>query len=476
MIIEYLPSTLKYLLGDVDSKGRKRPSTIVGGCYDSFMREIERKSSKNKGYVTFCYRDKKPLAELGGAKFLASLMDDILEKVYPNMDKSNFQHLFILHDNPKHDFELNFVAAESVGGRYFPVYFDKYDRKYFEAFGRYIHKKYPKFTDPNSPELRRGLADANKYWNSSQQSLFLRLKNEMAEYGKSINNREDFERFLKQSNFIINRKTDTSITVKLGDTKIKLAGNLCNNGNTRAIDSENVDVDKLYKELSQTRYARLKNKYKYLKNYEYPEQSNNIGQHIKDSNANSVSDDSAVCGNPHERIEKSRFADSRSPSQWLSENSGQGVRGNDRNAGGIPQETSRGVEKPFKRNSNDYYTRFLENNRRIDEELKQSETKFSGFAAGIVLMYSGLQKELGYNSALIDFQKAWDAILAPSTKSPMRLFLKIIKDMEIFLYGKNQQKTQKQHVEHRQGYPPPRSWTEQTQPVRDTQRGYGYER
>ena len=124
MIIEYLPSTLKYLLGDVDSKGRKRPSTIVGGCYDSFMREIEGKSSKKKGYVTFCYRDKKPLAELGGAKFLASLMDDILEKVYPNMDKSNFQHLFILHDNPKHDFELNFVAAESVGGRYFPVYFE----------------------------------------------------------------------------------------------------------------------------------------------------------------------------------------------------------------------------------------------------------------------------------------------------------------------------------------------------------------
>lgn len=299
MIIEYLPSTLKYLLGDVDSKGRKRPTTIVGGCYDSFMREIEQKSSKKKGYVTFCYRDKKSLAELGGTKFLASLMDDILEKVYPNMDKSNFQHLFILHDNPKHDFELNFVAAESVGGRYFPVYFDKYDRKYFEAFGRYIHKKYPKLTDPNSPELRRGLADANKYWNSSQQSLFLRLKNEMSEYGKAINNREDFERFLKQSNFIINRKTDTSITVKSGDTKIKLTGNLCNNDNTRAIDSEGVDVDEQYKELSQTRYARLKNKYKYLKNYEHPEQSNNIGQHVKNSNANSVSYDSAVCGNPH---------------------------------------------------------------------------------------------------------------------------------------------------------------------------------
>ena len=91
-------------------------------------------------------------------------------------------------------------------------------------------------------------------------------------------------------------------------------------------------------------------------------------------------------------------------------------------------------------------------------------------------MYSGLQKELGYNSALIDFQKAWDAILAPSTKSPMRLFLKIIKDMEIFLYGNNQQKTQKQHMGQPLGNPPRRSWAEQTQPARDTQRGYGYER
>lgn len=476
MIIEYLPSTLKYLLGDVDSKGHKRPSTIVGGCYDSFMREIEQKSSKKKGYVTFCYRDKKPLAELGGSKFLASLMDDILEKFYPNMDKSNFQHLFILHDNPKHDFELNFVAAESVGGRYFPVYFDKYDRKYFEAFGRYIHKKYPKLTDPNSPELRRGLVDANKYWNSSQQSLFLRLKKEMSEYGKAINNREDFERFLKQSNFIINRKTDTSITVKSGDTKIKLTGNLCNNGNTHAIDSENIDVDKLYKELSQTRYARLKNKYKYLKNYEYPKQRNNIGQHIKDSNANSVSDDSAVYGNPHERIEKSRFADSQSSSLGLSGNSSQGVRGNDQNAGGILRETSGGTESTSKRCPNEYYKRFLANDSKINRKLRESEDKLSEFAKGIVLIYPGLQKELGYNSALIDFQKAWDAIFAPSTKSLMRLFLKIIIDMEIFLYGKNQQKTQKQHMGQPMRYPPPRSWTGQAQPARDTQRGYDYDR
>lgn len=70
MIIEYLPSTLKYLLGDVDSKGYKRPSTIVGGCYDSFMREIERKSSKKKGYVTFCYRDKSRLLSLAEKRFL----------------------------------------------------------------------------------------------------------------------------------------------------------------------------------------------------------------------------------------------------------------------------------------------------------------------------------------------------------------------------------------------------------------------
>lgn len=58
MIIEYLPSTLKYLLGDVDSKGRKRPSMIVGGCYDSFMREIERKSSKKKGCDVLLSRQK----------------------------------------------------------------------------------------------------------------------------------------------------------------------------------------------------------------------------------------------------------------------------------------------------------------------------------------------------------------------------------------------------------------------------------
>lgn len=464
MIIEYLPSTLKYLLGDVDSKGHKRPSTIVGGCYDSFMREIEQKSSKKKGYMTFCYRDKKPLAELGGSKFLASLMDDILEKFYPNMDKSNFQHLFILHDNPKHDFELNFVAAESVGGRYFPVYFDKYDRKYFEAFGRYIHKKYPKLTDPNSPEVRRGLADANKYWNSSQQSLFLRLKNEMSEYGKPINNREDFERFLKQSNFIINRKTDTSITVKSGDTKIKLTGNLCNNGNTHAIDSEGVNVDERYKELSQTRYARLKNKYKYLKNYEYPKQRNNIGQHIKDINANSVSDDSAVCGNPHERIEKSRFADSQSSSLGFSENS----EGLGAGSGDFEQ-----IDGSYRR---EYHEKLHPGNLSIGENLKRTTRRISEVGTHIKRMLSDALRNIHYDSTLEKFQQEWEKNLTPNGNKMMRLFLEIIKDMEIFLCGKNQQKTQKQHMGQPLGYPPPRSWTGQTQPERDTQRGYDYDR
>lgn len=243
-----------------------------------------------------------------------------------------------------------------------------------------------------------------------------------------------------------------------------------------AIDSEGVNVDERYKELSQTRYARLKNKYKYLKNYEHPKQRNNIGQHIKDINANSVSDDSAVCGNPHERIEKSRFADSQSSSMGLSGNSSQGVRGNDQNAGGILRETSGGTESTSKRCPNEYYKRFLANDSKINRKLRESEDKLSEFAKGIVLIYPGLQKELGYNSALIDFQKAWDAIFALSTKSLMRLFLKIIIDMEIFLYGKNQQKTQKQQMGQPLGNPPPRSWTGQAQPARDTQRGYDYER
>ncbi len=464
MIIEYLPSTLKYLLGDVDSKGRKRPSTIVGGCYDSFMREIERKSSKKKGYVTFCYRDKKSLAELGGAKFLASLMDDILEKVYPNMDKSNFQHLFILHDNPKHDFELNFVAAESVGGRYFPVYFDKYDRKYFEAFGRYIHKKYPKLTDPNSPELRRGLADANKYWNSSQQSLFLRLKKEMSEYGKAINNREDFERFLKQSNFIINRKTDTSITLKSGDTKIKLTGNLCNNDNTRAIDSEGVDVDEQYKGLSDTRYARLKNKYKYLKNYEYPEQRNIIGQHVKNSNANSVSYDSAVCGNPHERVEKPQVADSR--------NSSRGLSGNSERLG----SGSGGVEQGDGSDGREDHEKLHPRDQSIERNLRTTTSRISESGTKVRGMLSDTLRKILYVSTLEKFQQEWEKKLSPNGSKMMVLFLYIIKDLEEFFHEKEQQKTQKQHTRQQRGYPPAQSRIQQTQPTQDTQRGYDFDR
>lgn len=391
-------------------------------------------------------------------------MDDILEKVYPNMEKSNFQHLFILHDNPKHDFELNFVAAESVGGRYFPVYFDKYDRKYFEAFGRYIHNKYPKLTDPNSPELRRGLADVNKYWNSSQQSLFIRLKNEMSEYGKAINNREDFERFLKQSNFIIDRKTDTSITVKSGDTKIKLTGKLCNNVNTRAIDSENVDVDERYKELSRTRYTRLKNKYKYLTNYEYPEQRNNIGQYIKNRNANSASYDSAVYGNPHERVEKSQFADSRSSYRGLSGNSERFDEG------------SGCFEQIDGSDGREYHGKLHSGNLSIERNLKTTTRRISEVGTKVRGMLSDALRNIQYVSTLEKFKQEWGKNLTPNGNKMMRLFLQIIKDIEEFLHEKDQQKTQKQQTWQQLGYPPPRNRTVQTQPARDTQSGYGYDR
>lgn len=105
------------------------------------------------------------------------------------------------------------------------------------------------------------------------------------------------------------------------------------------------------------------------------------------------------------------------------------------------------------------------------KKLKTTTRRISEIGTNLKGMLSDTLRRVQYVSTLEKLQQEWEKNLTPNGNKMMRLFLQIIKDIEKFLREREPQKTQKQQI----GYPPPRSWTGQTQPARDTQRGYGYE-
>ena len=114
MIVEILPSSIDYLLGDRDCNGNHRPSMIVDGCYATFMSEYTKAKKYSHPYLTFCLRDPKPLCELGGQQFLTAIINDFKMHVLPGFDNDQVQCLAIMHDNTKHDFELNLLMSSST--------------------------------------------------------------------------------------------------------------------------------------------------------------------------------------------------------------------------------------------------------------------------------------------------------------------------------------------------------------------------
>ena len=226
MIVEILPSSIDYLLGDRDCNGNHRPSMIVDGCYATFMSEFDKAKKYSHPYLTFCLRDPKPLRELGGQQFLDSIIDDFKKHVLPGFDADQIQCLAIIHDNSKHDFELNLLMLQQVNNRKVGMYYDRIARPYFKTFGEFIHRKYPQLTSPNQRDLIRDLADPNKFWDIKQQELY----DVISAYANpcKLDNRKQFVDLLRNHlQLQVNEKSSDSLVVSDGHTRIKLRGNLC---------------------------------------------------------------------------------------------------------------------------------------------------------------------------------------------------------------------------------------------------------
>ena len=262
MIREHLPSSLDYLLGQTDCRGRHRPAYIVDGCYDTFATELKRMKQKQNQYITICFRDSKPLAKLGGNEFLSAFKEDVVNLLLPGLDHSQFHYMCIVHDNSKHDFELNFVLLQTVNNKRFYGYWHERDRKCFEAFDKFIHVKYPQLTDPRSPELMRALANENKPWEDNQQSLFEKINQQVKSHNPAITDKEQLVNFMFASGYKVTRIRRSTITVSDGNTSVKLTGPLCTEGKAKA-----EDLADQYEALLAKRQKRLTTTYSHLKQF-----------------------------------------------------------------------------------------------------------------------------------------------------------------------------------------------------------------
>ena len=301
MIREHLPSTLDYLLGQRDCKNRKRPAYIVTGNYDTFMTSLRRMPQKKNQYITICFRDSKTLNELGGKKFLNEFQQEILNLMLPGLDHSQFHYMFIIHDNNKHDFEINFVLLQTVANKRFYGYYDRVDRKCFEAFDRYIHAKYPQLTDPRKPELKRELATVKKPWEAKQQGLFLEVKDKVEGHQPPITNKEEFLAFMRDEGYKITRIRKNSATISQNGTRVKLVGALCSDPQTR---SEN--LAEKYEALLNKRHNNLLSKYPILKTYE---RNRNNPENIRTSDISNVGSNQSNVNQHAERPEFGGIAD-----------------------------------------------------------------------------------------------------------------------------------------------------------------------
>lgn len=306
MIVEILPSSIDYLLGDCDCNGNHRPSMIVDGCYATFMSEYAKAKKYSHPYLTFCLRDPKPLCELGGQQFLDSIIDDFKKHVLPGFDNDQIQCLAIMHDNTKHDFELNLLMLQQVNNRKVGLYYDRIARPYFRAFGEFIHRKYPQLTSPNQRDLIRDLADLNKFWDANQQELY----DVICAYAKpcKLNNRKEFVDLLRNHlQLNVNEKSSDSLVVSDGHTRIKLRGNLCQSDFSRREREGSVSKtdEQIYAEYIKSAHQyhnKLLAKYKFLRGI-INEQSY-IQQNTRATDKQHVADDTQT---HNHRVEQSEF-------------------------------------------------------------------------------------------------------------------------------------------------------------------------
>ena len=285
---------LEYLLGNTDSKGRDRTSEVVGGGNLRVIMHMRKYARRYKEpSLTYVYREKRPLSEIGGIEFEEHLKECILETFFPGFEHEDFYYLFIRHHNPDRSYELNFYTLCMANNRQFTPYLHRRDIKAHKLMGKMLHQENPKLSDPSN---KKKLLSASARLGEKGKELYYevcRLSFDGIEEG-IVRTREDLFGILKREGMEIPRQGKDYFTVKRGDTRIRLKGPAAEKTfdivNADLRQSAGVDYRKLWETENKRRHDIMKSRYKHLnerniKDYEREDKqeqrhATHIGRHV----------------------------------------------------------------------------------------------------------------------------------------------------------------------------------------------------
>lgn len=285
---------LEYLLGNTDSKGRDRTSEVVGGGNLRVIMHMRKYARRYKEpSLTYVYREKRPLNEIGGIEFEEHLKECILETFFPGFDHEDFYYLFIRHHNPDRSYELNFYTFCMANNRQFTPYLHRRDIKAHKLMGKMLHQENPKLSDPSN---KKKLLSASARLSEKGRALYsevCRLSFDGIEKG-IVRTRDNLFGILKREGIEIPRQGKDYFTVKRGDTRIRLKGPVAEKTfdieNADLRQSDEVDYRKLWEAENKRRHDIMKSRYKHLserkiKDYEREDKQEQrhatyIGRHV----------------------------------------------------------------------------------------------------------------------------------------------------------------------------------------------------
>lgn len=201
-----------YLLNEREALGTARTLQGDPSITRSIINNIERKQKVTVGVMSF---EESNINE--DLKY--KLMNDLEKTMFPGMDKSEYNILWVEHTD-KDRLELNFVVPKEhlPTQKALQPYYHGQDLPRFEKLQKIMNIE-NSFTDPQDPSKKRTLEINNKEIHLAKDYVELdNTLHQLVAEGK-IQNRQQMVELLKENDIQVTREAKESLSIKLPDSK-----------------------------------------------------------------------------------------------------------------------------------------------------------------------------------------------------------------------------------------------------------------
>lgn len=233
-----MPSvTIEYQIGQINSKGEKRPAEIIGGDITTTIDAINEARVNNFTHpeAHFALRDEADFDIAEKSKLEHELMRAFESAWLPDVPVGNLQFAWIRH-NPMvidkqtqqthYPFELNFSTAQIINGKQFYFYVHTVDTPLRSAFINWWHSSHPQFTHPDcSP---RYFSEA-RTWSDAERNVYEHANSIVSNACKKskINSVDDVILALQENGFeVVRHKSYLSVKDDSIERNIRLRGRI----------------------------------------------------------------------------------------------------------------------------------------------------------------------------------------------------------------------------------------------------------